>query len=175
MCGNVCVIGKENLPFDQYPRNVSLRAMEYMRSEGIADEMLIGPEFEFHLFDNVSYMTEPQKTSFTVDTKQAAWNSGTESSENAGYQVPKSGGYHISAPHDIAYSLRSKMCMYMQDWGIDVKYHHHEVGGSGQMEIEVELGNMVDMADKNHDHQVYHKECGRTGRQNCNLHAKTNL
>ncbi len=148
MCGNVCVIGKENLPFDQYPRNVSLRAMEYMRSEGIADEMLIGPEFEFHLFDNVSYMTEPQKTSFTVDTKQAAWNSGTESSENAGYQVPKSGGYHISAPHDIAYSLRSKMCMYMQDWGIDVKYHHHEVGGSGQMEIEVELGNMVDMADK---------------------------
>ena len=38
--------------------------------------------------------------------------------------------------------------MYMQDWGIDVKYHHHEVGGSGQMEIEVELGDMVDMADK---------------------------
>lgn len=38
--------------------------------------------------------------------------------------------------------------MYMEDWGIDVKYHHHEVGGSGQMEIEVELGDMVDMADK---------------------------
>ena len=29
-----------------------------------------------------------------------------------------------------------------------MKYHHHEVGGSGQMEIEVELGDMVDMADK---------------------------
>lgn len=148
MCGNVYVIGKENTPFDQYPRNVSLRAIEYMKSENIADEMLIGPEFEFHLFDNVSYMTDPQKTSFTIDTRQASWNSGKEVSGNTGYQVPKSGGYHIAAPHDIAYSLRSKMCMYMEEWGVDVKYHHHEVGGSGQMEIEVELGDMVDMADK---------------------------
>lgn len=148
MCGNVCVIGKENTPFDQYPRNVSLRAVEYMRSEGIADEMLIGPEFEFHLFDNVSYMAEPQKTGFTLDTRQASWNSGKESPDNTGFQVPKGGGYHVAAPHDIAYNLRSKMCMYMEDWGVDVKYHHHEVGGSGQMEIEVELGDMVDMADK---------------------------
>ena len=148
MCGNVCVIGKENTPFDQYPRNVSLRAVEYMKSEGIADEMLIGPEFEFHLFDNVSYIVEPQKTGFTVDTRQAAWNSGKESPDNTGFQVPKGGGYHVAAPHDVAYNLRSKMCMYMEDWGVDVKYHHHEVGGSGQMEIEVELGDMVDMADK---------------------------
>lgn len=151
MCGNVYVIGKigtENTPFDQYPRNVSLRAIEYMKSENIADEMLIGPEFEFHLFDNVSYRTDPQKTAFTIDTRQASWNSGKETPDNSGYQVPKTGGYHIAAPNDVAYSLRSKMCMYMEDWGIDVKYHHHEVGGSGQMEIEVELGNMVDMADK---------------------------
>ncbi len=29
MCGNVCTIGKgENKPFDQYPKNVSLRAVE---------------------------------------------------------------------------------------------------------------------------------------------------
>ena len=28
MCGNVCVIGKEeNKPFDQYPKNVTLRAV----------------------------------------------------------------------------------------------------------------------------------------------------
>ena len=37
MCGNVCVIGEENRPFDQYPRNVSLRAMEYMKEQGVAD------------------------------------------------------------------------------------------------------------------------------------------
>ena len=46
MCGNVCTIGKgENKPFDQYPKNVSLRAVEYMKESGIADRMVIGPEF----------------------------------------------------------------------------------------------------------------------------------
>ena len=148
MCGNVCVIGEENRPFDQYPRNVSLRAVEYMKKQGIADEMLIGPEFEFHLFDNVSYTVSPQKTSFTIDTAQASLNSGKESTYNNGFQVPAGGGYHIAAPQDIAYNLRSKMCILLENWGVDVKYHHHEVGGSGQMEIEVELGDMVDMADK---------------------------
>ena len=32
-------------------------------------------------------------------------------------------------------------------WGVDVKYHHHEVGGYGQLEIEVELGEMTRLAD----------------------------
>lgn len=149
MCGNVCIIGKEdNTPFDQYPRNVSLRAIEYMQNEGIADRMVIGPEFEFHLLDHVSYTVTPQKSSYTVDTRQAEWNTGVEDRPNAGFEVPYKGGYHITAPHDVAYNLRSKICMMLEDWGVQVKYHHHEVGGPGQMEIEVELGDMVDMADK---------------------------
>ena len=36
MCGDVCVIGKENRPFDQYPRNVSLRAIQYMKDQGLS-------------------------------------------------------------------------------------------------------------------------------------------
>ena len=137
MCGNVYVIGKENTPFDQYPRNVSLRAIEYMKSEKIADRMLIGPEFEFHLFDHVSYTTSPRKNAYTVDTRESSWNSGNECEENKGYSVPAFDGYHIAAPNDVAYSLRSRMCMYMEDWGIDVKYHHHEVGGYFDMYIVV--------------------------------------
>ena len=148
MGGDVCIIGKENTPFDQYPRNVSLRAVEYMKNEGIADEMLIGPEFEFHLLDQVLYCVKPEQTAFWLDTRQAEWNTGINNGENSGFQVPYKGGYHITAPHDIGYNLRSKMCMLLEEWGVKVKYHHHEVGGPGQMEIEVELGDMVDMADK---------------------------
>lgn len=149
MCGDVCIIGKdENKPFDQYPRNVGLRAIEYMKDLDIADRMVIGPEFEFHLLDNVSYMVTPHKASYSIDTRQAEWNTGLEMKENSGFQVPYKGGYHVTAPHDVAYNLRSKMCMMMEDWDIPVKYHHHEVGGPGQMEIEVELGDMVAMADK---------------------------
>ncbi len=66
---------------------------------------------------------------------------------NNGYEVAGKGGYHVAAPQDVGYDLRSRMCMMMEDWGIKVKYHHHEVGGPGQMEIEVELADMPDMVD----------------------------
>ena len=148
MCGNVCVIKEKNEPFDQYPRNVALGAVAYMKEQGIADRMVIGPEFEFHLLDHVSYSVSPNHTSFTIDAKQAEWNSALDNGCNNGYQVPYKGGYHAAAPQDVGYNLRSKMCMLLEDWGVKVKYHHHEVGGPGQMEIEVELGDMVDMADK---------------------------
>ena len=36
----------------------------------------------------------------------------------------------------------------MDDWGVKVKYHHHEVGGPGQLEVEVEPENLTEMADK---------------------------
>lgn len=149
MTGDVCMIGeKENRPFDQYPRNVSLRAAEYMRQTGIADEMVIGPEFEFHILDEVRFQVEPKAGFYSVETRQAQWNSGRDDGYNTGYQIPSKGGYHIAAPGDIHYNLRSRMCMTLEEWGVKVKYHHHEVGGAGQMEIEVELGEMVDMADK---------------------------
>lgn len=148
MCGDVCVIREENEPFDQYPRNVAMHAISYMQEEGIADRMVIGPEFEFHLLDHVSYTVTPQKASYSLDTRQAEWNTGLDNGCNNGYQVAHKGGYHAAAPQDAGYNLRSKMCILLEDWGVKVKYHHHEVGGPGQMEIEVELGDMVEMADK---------------------------
>ena len=147
MCGNVCVIGKgENTPFDQYPKNVSLRAVDYMKKTGIADEMVIGPEFEFYLFDSARYEVSPKQCAYSIDTRQADWNCRLDTPGNNGYEVTH-GGYHIAAPQDVGYDLRSRICMEMENWGIKVKYHHHEVGGPGQMEIEVELADMPVMAD----------------------------
>ncbi len=151
MTGDVCIIGKvgePNRPFDQYPRNVAIRAQEYMKETGIADKMIIGPEFEFHLLDHVSYEAKPNRVAYEVDTEQANWNTGENEVQNFGYQVPSSGGYHVAAPQDITYDIRSRMCLMLEEWGVKVKYHHHEVGGSGQVEIEVELGEMLEMADK---------------------------
>lgn len=149
MIGDVLVIDSEgNKPFDQYPRNVALRAEEYMRERKIADSILIGPEFEFHVLEHVSYECKPNSVAFKLDTTQAEWNSGLNNYNNSGYHVPVKGGYHITPPHDTTYGLRSKMCLLLEDWGVKVKYHHHEVGGPGQLEIEVELGNLTEMADK---------------------------
>ncbi len=150
MMGDVYVIGDpENKPFNQYPRNVSLAAEQYMRDEGIADRMIIGPEFEFYLFDRVAYQVREDCVFCEVDTQQAQWNSALEDDiKNKGYQVGRRRGYHADIPQDITYNSRAKMCMTLEDWGVKVKYHHHEVGGPGQVEIEVELGEMTEMADK---------------------------
>lgn len=147
MIGDVRVIDlPKNRPFDQYPRNVAKRALEYMEETGVADRMVIGPEYEFYLFDEVRYNTDYYNMFTSIFTSQAAYAAGSAENNN-GYQVMPHNGYHNSLPTDIRNDIRSRMCMAMNDWGIDVKYHHPEVGGSGQMEIEVELGDMLKLAD----------------------------
>ena len=148
MIGDVYVIGdEENYPFDQDPRNVSKHAEEYLKKSGIADEMRIGPEYEFHVFDHVSYSTAPNESGFRIDTEQAEWNKGNDEF-NLGYKMAHKGGYHMAPPQDVLYDFRSRVAMLMENQGIKVKYHHHEVGGPGQLEIEVEFGGVTEMADK---------------------------
>ena len=148
MIGDVFVIGaNENTRFDQYPRNVALQAEEYLRSTGIADEMRLGPEYEFHVFDHVSYSVRPESAGFRIDTSQAEWNTGLDSG-NLGYKMPHKVGYHMTPPLDTLSGFRSRVALIMEDHGIAVKYHHHEVGGPGQVEIEVEFGGLLEMADK---------------------------
>ena len=149
MIGDVFVIAQpENHRFAQDPRAIAYKAEEFMVSTGIADEMHIGPEYEFFVFDNVTYECHPQRAGFTIDAEQAIWNSGDQEYENLGYKIPHKGGYHITPPQDILYDLRARMCLLMEENNIPVKYHHHEVAGPGQIEIEVEFGGMREMADK---------------------------
>jgi len=148
MIGEVFVIGTpNNSRFDQDPRNVAMRAEEYLQASGIADEFRISPEFEFHVFDHVSYSVQPNSAKFRIDTAQADWNTGIET-DNLGYKMPHKGGYHMTPPMDTLSGFRSRVVMKMEAQGVGVKYHHHEVGGPGQLEIEVEFGGLLEMADK---------------------------
>ena len=149
MIGNVYVIAHpHNYRFNQDPRAIAIKAEEYMKSTGIADEIRISPEFEFYVFNHVSHECSPQRTGFTIDADQAIWNSSSEDYPNQGYKVPFKSGYHIAPPQDILYDLRARMCMLMEENQIPVRYHHTEVGGPGQLEIEVEFGGLCEMADK---------------------------
>ena len=148
MIGDVFVIElPENRRFDQDPRNVAYHAQEYMKKLGIADDMRIGPEFEFHIFDHIDYAVTPNGSKYNVDTAQAEWNTGNEGF-NLGYKMGKKAGYHMAPPLDKLSGFRSRVSLLMEKQGIGVKYHHHEVGGPGQLEIEVEFGSMMEMADK---------------------------
>jgi len=148
MIGNVYVIDlPDNRRFDQDPRNVTANAETYLRSTGIADEFRISPEFEFYVFDKMRYNVTPNYSMFDISAEQAVWNSGAESN-NSGYTVPRKAGYHIAPPLDRLNGFRSRVSLDMEKQGIKVKYHHHEVAGPGQIEIEVEFGGMLEMADK---------------------------
>lgn len=143
--GNAMVIDyPENRPLDQYPRNIVAAAENYMRQSGIADTMMILPEFEFHLFDSASWSLEPRHIGYSVDSAQAYWNSDTQ---GKGCVVPHQKNYHIAKPLDDSYECRSEMCLELEKMGIEIKYHHPEVGAAGQFEIEPMLGQMSKMAD----------------------------
>ena len=143
--GNAMIIDYPvNRPLDQYPRNIVLAAEQYMKDTGIADTMLILPEFEFHLFDNVNWAVHPSAIGMSVDADQAYWNS---DADGLGVIVPHQKNYHIAKPFDVSYECRSEMCLEMEKAGIAVKYHHPEVGAAGQFEIEPMLGQMSKMAD----------------------------
>ena len=145
MTGNAMIIDyPNNRPLDQYPRNIVAAAEQYMKHTGIADTMLILPEFEFYLFDDVTWKMTPNEISSRVDAEQAYWNSEIS---GTGVIVPKQAHYHIAKPFDRTYECRSEMCLLMEEAGIPVKYHHPEVGGAGQFEIEPKLGQMSKMAD----------------------------
>ncbi|MCL2579342.1 MAG: type I glutamate--ammonia ligase [Oscillospiraceae bacterium] len=148
MIGDIFVIDlPHNRRFDQDPRAVAFHAQDYMKNSGIADEMIIGPEFEFYVFDQIGYKVLPHQSGFQLDAEQAAWNTGV-GPHNLGYKTPTKGGYHITPPQDRLSGFRSRVAIQMEKQGIPVKYHHHEVGGPGQLEIEVEFGTMLEMADK---------------------------
>ncbi len=145
MTGNAMIIDTpENRPLAQYPRNIVLAAEEYMRQSGIADTMLILPEFEFHLFDQVGWQVNADCIGAKLDVEQSYWNS---AGQGQGVIVPKQKNYHIAKPYDTTYECRSEMCLLMEQAGIPIKYHHPEVGASGQFEIEPQLGQMSKMAD----------------------------
>ena len=145
MSGDAMIIDSpQNRPLAQYPRNIVKAAEAYMRDSGIADTMLILPEFEFYLFDQVGWRVAADEVSYAVDAKQSYWNSDVE---GKGVIVPKQKAYHIAKPYDTSYECRSEMCLLMEEAGIPVKYHHPEVAASGQFEIEPMLGEMSKMAD----------------------------
>ncbi len=145
MTGNAMIIASpENKPLKQYPRNIVLAAEQYMKDQGIADTMLILPEFEFYLFDQAGWEVQPNAIGMHIDYAQAHWNSYTQ---GQGQVVPKQKNYHIAKPFDPTYECRSEMVMLMEEAGIPIKYHHPEVGGAGQFEIEPKLGQMSKMAD----------------------------
>lgn len=145
LCNSVEADTKDKYHKD--PRTVAQKAEEHLKRSGIADEAFFGPEFEFYIFDRVTMENEPSSTSFRIVCEESI--SGREKSElpSSGHKMVHKQGYHQSPPLDTFYNIRTTMVKEIEKFGINVHYHHHEVGAPGQSEIEISLRPLCEVAD----------------------------
>jgi len=115
-------------PYPVYPRNILKKALNFVKSSKLADDVKILPELEFYIFESVE-ISETGYNLYFVEEKKLNTS------------------YHVAEPYDAFFDLRNKIMELLKSAGISVKYHHHEVGGFGQNEVELTFGNALRMAD----------------------------
>ena len=134
--------------YSRDPRNIAFKAEAYLRSTGIADTAFFAPEAEFYIFDDVRFETTQHSAFYSLDSKEAAWNTGREEEGgNLGYKTRYKGGYFPVSPNDQMADLRDEMCAVLGQVGLDVERAHHEVGTAGQQEINYRFSTLTAAAD----------------------------
>ena len=135
--------------YERDPRSLAKRAEAYLKSTGIADTALFGPENEFFIFDDVRWGAQMNSASYAINSVQAAWNSGSELADgNRGHRPGVKGGYFPVPPVDAFQDIRAAMCNALEELGLVVEVHHHEVATAGQSEIGVGANTLVRKADE---------------------------
>ncbi|MEK7771368.1 MAG: type I glutamate--ammonia ligase, partial [Pseudomonadota bacterium] len=122
----------------------------YLKSTGIGDVAYFGPEPEFFIFDSVRWHTDMSGCSVKIESEEAAWSSAIKyESGNIGHRPAIKGGYFPVPPVDSLQDIRSAMCLTLEEMGIGVEVHHHEVATAGQCEIGTRFNSLVKRADWN--------------------------
>jgi glutamine synthetase len=134
--------------YERDPRSVAKRAEAYLQSTGIADVAYFGPEPEFFVLDDVRWSTDMSGCMVKIDSDEAEWNSERVYEDgNIGHRPGVKGGYFPVPPVDSLHDLRGAMCLAMEEMGVPVEVHHHEVATAGQCEIGTRYSTLVERAD----------------------------
>ena len=134
--------------YSRCPRSVSKRAEAHISGSGIGDIGYFGPEAEFFVFDDVRFKVSMNKVSYEVDSQEGPYNTDRKYEEgNMGHRPPVKGGYVPVPPVDSEQDLRAEMLTMMEEMGLDIEKHHHEVAPS-QHELGFKYDTLVKCADK---------------------------
>ena len=129
------------------PRSIAKAAENYVNSSGVGDTTYFGPEAEFFIFDDVRFEVGMNKGYYFLDSKEGAYNTGTEYPEgNLGHRPGVKGGYFPVPPIDSEQDMRGEMLAVMKDMGIQPEKHHHEVASS-QHELGFKFNTLTKCAD----------------------------
>ncbi len=133
--------------YSRDPRSTAKRAEAHLQSTGIGDTTYFGPEPEFFVFDDVRSEVSMNHTFYKIDHEEGPYNSGADFAEgNIGHRPGIKGGYFPVPPVDSAHDLRSEMVTTLQDMGVTMEKHHHEVAPS-QHELGIKFDTLVKSAD----------------------------
>ncbi|MCX5591826.1 type I glutamate--ammonia ligase [Alcaligenes endophyticus] len=136
--------------YDRDPRSIAKRAEAYLRATGLGDTAYFGPEPEFFVFDGISWNDEMSGSFVKIQSESAPWSRGADlNGRNLGHRPAVKGGYVPVPPVDAYADLRAEMCLLLEQQGVPVEIHHHEVGGAGQLEIGTRFSTLVQRADWN--------------------------
>jgi glutamine synthetase len=134
--------------YDRDPRSIAKRGEAYLKSSGIGDVAYFGPEPEFFIFDSVNWQIDMSGSFCKVNSEEAAWSSAEKfDSGNTGHRPTVKGGYFPVPPVDSLNDIRAAMCLALEEIGIEVEVHHHEVATAGQCEIGTKFNSLVRRAD----------------------------
>ncbi|HMX70056.1 MAG TPA: type I glutamate--ammonia ligase, partial [Accumulibacter sp.] len=135
--------------YDRDPRSIAKRAEAYLKSSGIGDTAYFGPEPEFFIFDSVAWSVDMSGCSLKIYSQEAAWTNGEkgEGEGGTGHRPGIKGGYFPVPPVDSLHDLRSAMVLTLEQIGVPVEVHHHEVATAGQCEIGTLFNTLVKRAD----------------------------
>ncbi|QCT03855.1 glutamine synthetase, type I [Paenibacillus algicola] len=134
--------------YERDPRCIAARAEQYLQDSGVGTAAFFAPESEFFLFDDVRYESGMNSSSYYVESEEAAWNTNRkEEGGNLGFKVRVKGGYVPVAPVDTQQDIRSEMCRLLDEAGLSVERHHHEVATAGQAEINFRFDTLKKTAD----------------------------
>ncbi len=128
---NIFLTDKARTPFSQDGRYLAKKAEALLLKTTGADKSMWGPEFEFYIFTNVKFDTRTSSAFYNIEH-------GEEFFHNA---------YHAANPFDMYDDFRDEACKLLHRLGVEVKYHHHEVGERGQQEIETYFSDLLTTGD----------------------------
>src|SRR5512137_837314 len=134
--------------YERDPRGIARRAEAYLKSTGLGDTAYFGPEPEFFIFDAVTWNVDMSGFHVKIKSEEAPWSNGIDyEAGNLAHRPAVKGGYFPVPPVDSLQDIRSEMCLLLEQQGVEVEVHHHEVAAPGQCEIGTKFSTLVKRAD----------------------------
>ena len=117
--------------FSEDPRFIASKAEAALLKSKVGSKAFFGPEFEFFIFKEAEYGVLENGNYYFLKKD-------SEAKENF---------YHAGSPVDEFIDSKNEAVALLQQLGIEIKYHHHEVAVN-QHEIETKFNTLLKTADQ---------------------------